>query len=378
MSEGVNRIVVLKKEQFDVVYHQLGVNPRIDKDYIYDLYLDATNNAQAMMDANVLGRFIPLNPIVLILYLVHECGYLLDATNKTCEELKKNDIFHQKIVSASLDKYFTNEHLSLRNESAISKYMPQISTPTIYLNFIIGALNRYAKKSPKETLIIDIMKKGFLMMKAIDDLMVNGFATEAFSTWRTLHETECILKLLDSGGQATIDAYLKHMNYAMAFRGAIPSKEKTDEVFVQIKSEMAEHGLKSKDMKKFIEYGWLYSLSPVEEIKLNFRDGVEKVAKLSNYSRIYEMASEIAHSSPILIYSRPNYFFHLTLINMYESFFRMEEMFKKFFMNSASEKEQKHYLLMRKVYLSEMLAIHEHERKLFSTLGKTNPDNSSK
>ena len=53
-------------------------------------------------------------------------------------------------------------------------------------------------------------------------------------------------------------------------------------------------------------------------------------------------------------------------------------MFKKFFMNSASEKEQKHYLLMRKVYLSEMLAIHEHERKLFSTLGKTNPDNSSK
>jgi hypothetical protein len=119
------------------------------------------------------------------------------------------------------------------------------------------------------------------------------------------------LLVLTKYGKPVIDKYLLHMNYAMAFRGLAGDKEKTDAIFTQIKGEMRTFDLKSKDMKRFIEYGWLLKVSALdkaEPVKLNFRDGLEKTAGLKRYAPIYEMSSEIAHSSPLLIYSRREYF----------------------------------------------------------------------
>ena len=63
---------------------------------------------------------------------------------------------------------------------------------------------------------------------------------------------------------------------------------------------MKELELKSKDTKKYIEYGWLTNVKNVleeyPEFKLNFRKGVELIAGLSSYSSLYELSSEIAHS----------------------------------------------------------------------------------
>jgi hypothetical protein len=51
---------------------------------------------------------------------------------------------------------------------------------------------------------------------------------------------------------------------------------------------MKTHDLKSKDMKKFIEYGWLFHLVPQgEPLRLNFRTG-PKTGRLSRYNRAYE------------------------------------------------------------------------------------------
>lgn len=43
--------------------------------------------------------------------------------------------------------------------------------------------------------MIDILHKGFRMCDCIIQLLFSGFETEAFSTWRTLHETECIARI---------------------------------------------------------------------------------------------------------------------------------------------------------------------------------------
>jgi hypothetical protein len=124
-------------------------------------------------------------------------------------------------------------------------------------------LSRYPQGNPNETLVIDVMKKGFSMAQCIVNLLENGYETEAFSTWRTLHENECILQVLVSYGKPVMDAYVNHMKYAVAFRGGLPSKAETDEVFVKIKEGMKENDLKSKDMKRFIEYGWLSAIPDV-------------------------------------------------------------------------------------------------------------------
>ena len=357
--------IKLTKEQFNLLYEQLKVPAQINKDDIFECYDAAFDNAEVLLKNNIFGKALSLNNVVLVLYLVNEYGFYF-SINKNIEN--KEDAL-MKISSIALDKYFTNEHLDYRNDQYTSKFSPAISTIEIYLNFILGILKKFPQKNPKETLLVDMANKAFSVSKAITELIVKGFETEAFSTWRTLHEIECILILVDKYGDKVIQSYLKHMRYALAYRGAIPSVEETDAEFVKIKAEMKDLNLKSKDMKKYIEYGWLTSIQEYkdgENFKFNFRDGVEKLAGLSDYSKIYEMASEIAHSSPLLIYSHPQYYYHSTLIRLYESFFRLEKIFTELYLNRIEKDEAQRYLAMRNVYYSSLGIIYQNESRIFA------------
>ena len=337
----------------------------------FEAALEATTELRE--ESPVISRF-GINFASLTLYICSEHSfYLATHANTKPEALKGNQEYIGFLASVSLDKYFTNEHLAYRMGSLTSRFSPMMSTLDLYLNFILGMLSRYKKNDPQQTLVIDVMNKGFQMAKCVASLLENGFETEAFSTWRTLHENECILHCLIKYGAKVIDGYLAHMRYAMAFRGGLKSKEETDAAFLEIKEKMRSHGLKSKDMKRFIEYGWLYAIDNVESVegfKLNFRDGVQRMAGLSAYSKVYEMSSEIAHSSPLLIYSKKDYFFSLTLLSLYESFFRLEKIFASLYMSSVSAPEKERYLELRKVYHRQLEEAYEFQKKKIASLSK--------
>lgn len=332
-----------------------------------------TMQAYRDMRQGGMGQF-GVNVGTLSLYLVSEHAFYLQ-THPDIDRAKlyEDEQYQSFLASVSLDKYFTNEKLAFRMGSLTSKYSPLMSTLDLYLNFILGMLSRYKRNDPSQTLIVDVMNKGFQMAKCVASLLENGFETEAFSTWRTLHENECILHCLIKYGSKTIDSYLRHMRYALAFRGGVKSKEETDAIFADIKERMRARGLKSKDMKRFIEYGWLYAIDNVdgvENFKLNFRDGVQRMAGLSAYSRVYEMSSEIAHSSPLLIYSKKDYFFSLTLLSLYESFFRLEKIFASLYMSSVTPPEKERYLQLRQVYHRQLEEAYEFQKKKIASLGK--------
>lgn len=337
----------------------------------FEAALDATTELRE--ESPIISRF-GINFASLTLYICSEHSfYLATHASTKMEALKGNQEYIGFLASVSLDKYFTNEHLAYRMGSLTSRFSPMMSTLDLYLNFILGMLSRYKKNDPQQTLVIDVMNKGFQMAKCVTSLLENGFETEAFSTWRTLHENECILHCLLKYGKPIIERYLVHMRYALAFRGGLKTKEETDEEFVKIKSEMRSHDLKSKDMKRFIEYGWLYAIDGVEKqdgFKLNFRDGVQRMAGLSSYSKVYEMSSEIAHSSPLLIYSSKNYFFSLTLLSLYESFFRLEKVFTSLYMSTVSEQERDRYVTMRKLYYHQLLEAYGLQKQRFATASK--------
>ena len=138
----------------------------------------------------------------------------------------------------------------------------------------------------------------------------------------------------------------------------------------QIKNEMNLHNLKSKDFKKFIEYGWLYTIDDFNDetkgYKLNFRDGLQKICGLSAYAKRYEISSEIIHSSPLLIYSRKEYFYYLTLINLYESFFRLESVFVSLLSKRVSKEVMSQYQKMRSLYYLQLQEIHKRELAAFA------------
>jgi hypothetical protein len=202
------------------------------------------------------------------------------------------------------------------------------------LTFMIGLISPYSELNPAKTLLPDLFLKFFSQALGLLRMLNLDLASEAYSNWRTLHEAECVIKLLVEGGKPLQDVYLKHLVYNNAFRHAIPDEKETDKIFAELKSEMSKHGLKSKDMKKFIEYGWLYSSKTYHEsdvsYKLNFRDGLQKAAGLGEYNEWYEMASEMAHSSPIFFYSNNIFFSDLTAVNLSDITIRSIKYFKNY------------------------------------------------
>lgn len=364
----------IQEQDYFKLLKALAIPESAGWDFLYDLFEECSEGEGEIKKDNPMVASIAVNPVQLTMYLANEhLFYLALNPDKTVQSLAEDPKYHQLIGSVALDKYYTNEHLAYRMGSYASRFNPTISTIDLYLNFILGMMTRYRKNDPKETLLVDVMEKGFQMAKCVSSLLENGFETEAFSTWRTLHENECILTVLVRYGEPVMNRYLAHMRYALAFRGSLKSKEETDACFVEIKDGMRAAGLKSKDMKRYIEYGWLLAVPDVTSIpnfKLNFRDGVERVAKLSDYSKVYEMSSEIAHSSPLLIYSNKEYFHHFTLINLYESFFRLEKFFTSLYMATVGEEEKAAYVRMRALYTNELQAAYRYERMQLQRLAR--------
>ena len=243
----------------------------------------------------------------------------------------------------------------------------------MYLNFMLNIVKEYKKNDPQSTLISDLLMKSLTISRCILENLLSGYETEAFSSWRTLHECECTLMLLDKHGEPLINNYLKHMNYGFAFNDTFKDKEKQTEVFNAMKEEMRARDLKSKDIRKYIEYGWLYPIVPEgdETFKLNFRDGLEKLAGLSSYAKRYEISSEIIHSTPLLIYSNKEYFYYMTLLSLYESFFRLEKVFVSLFSKRVSQEQMNKYMQMRNVYYSQLIIIHKKELERFKGLQKS-------
>lgn len=363
------KVNALKKEDFLKIVEDLKIPESIDVDYLFDVYETCCGAIEDVSKMSELSNFTPVNHVVLILYIVNEYIFSLENEAKDVPNFKTDEEFFNKIASRCADKYITNEQLNYKSGSFLNRFNPNISTLELYSNFVLRSLSVYnPTNSQANKLVKDMLEKAFKMIKCVDSLLVQGFETEAFSTWRTLHENECILLCLVKYPNELFKLYFKHITYALAYRGQIKDKDETDKIFVQIKDEMKSYDLKSKDMKKYIEYGYLFGVPGAklnETFKLNFRDGVQSVAGLSNYSKVYETASEIAHSSPLLLYSRRDYFFNLTILNVYETFFRIETIFASLYSSYIKEEELKKYIQLRNMYLKQLKTIYENLKQNF-------------
>lgn len=269
--------------------------------------------------------------------------------------------------------------------STLSPYSPVNTTLKALLVHLINLNSPLAQNDPQKTLVIDLFDRIFRKAHGTLKMLSMGLGNEAYASWRTLHEAECILYLLVKDGKPLEEAYIRHIVYNNAFRESIDDQNRVDEIFVQMKAEMKEHGLKAKDMKKFIEYGWLYSSSSykrlvkdselfnkyaveskvaagqkavfalgpgplpsssdyeefqerksvlaswdhdkLKDFKLNFRDGIEEMAGLSRYSDWYETASEVTHSSAVFFYANDQFFFDLSTVALYQLSLRIADLY---------------------------------------------------
>lgn len=248
-------------------------------------------------------------------YLIRGCT----STDQKREKVSQNEVRSAAEMIAReyqllTDYRYSQSKKGLSSNSDLSFSIEMIVTKMITL------VSPLATKTPPSSLMPDLFEKFFSQALGLLKMLNLNLAAQAYSIWRTLHEAECVIKLLVEGGQELQSIYYRHMVYNNAFHHVLPSKEETDALFVEIKANMAKHGLKSKDMKKYIEYGWLYGCKTFHEedvnYKLNFRNGLQLAADLGQYNEMYEMASEVAHSSPFFFYSNTSFYEDLTIYNL--------------------------------------------------------------
>ena len=367
----MSNIVLLQREQFDRVVGLLNNAKEIDLDTVYKIYQTTTEGIQDLVDNNILSGIRNINPLDIIYYCVGE--YLYTAAYRSPEErakLREDEKYITSMASVVSDKYLSLSMFNHVERKLANKYIPPISSLNLYLNFMLNILQCYKKNDPKVTLISDLLMKSVSISRCILSLIIDGYETEAYSSWRTLHECECTLLLLDKYKDPLISRYLKHMQYGIVYKNENLEDEQGNKLFAEMKEEMRELDLKSKDIKKYIEYGWLYEIPGVKEdpnFKLNFKDGLEKLAELPMYYARYEMSSEIIHSTPMLIYSNKEYFYFMSLLSVYESFFRLEKVFVSLFAKNVSKEQMNAYIQMRQVYYSQLVNIHKREFARFKS-----------
>ena len=366
-------INMLTKEQVAHIIQNTRLNISIDVDYVFDVYEMANEVIDMLNQQNTQIEVKEVNQFDLLLYCLGEFYYsVVRLSKEEYEMFKQNEDYPSSMASVAADKYLSLSIFNHVERKLTNRFLPPASSLNMYINFMLNIVTGYKKNDPQSTLISDLLMKSLTISRCILENLLNGYETEAFSSWRTLHECECTLILLDKYGEPLINNYLKHMNYGLAFNNAIPDKTRQDEIFYAMKDEMKGYELKSKDIRKYIEYGWLYQIVEKgdETFKLNFRDGLEKLAGLSQYARRYEISSEIIHSTPLLIYSNKEYFYYMTLLSLYESFFRLEKVFVSLFSKRVSEDQMRQYNEMRKVYYSQLVVIHNRELEYFQVLTK--------
>ena len=370
----------IDKATFDRVLEILHTPSYVDRVFLYSIYDTCIDIINQFNEDDALAGLRNINQVELINYCIGEYLYTFGGTDeKVKQELIELENESGRLSSVVADKFLSLSYFSHNEGAFTNRYLPSVSSLNLYLNFILNIINNYEKNDPVSTLITDLLNKSVSIARCVLNQLVDGYETEAFALWRTLHECECTLVILEKYGEVMIQSYLKHMGYALAYSGVIKDKEEVDKTFVQIKEEMKSHDLKSKDMKKFIEYGWLYAVPGVSqtELKLNFRDGLQKLAGLENYNKTYLMSSEIIHSTPLLVYSDKQYFFYTTLLNLYESFFRLEKVFVSLFVTRVNKEQLESYKNMRNVYYSQLIAIHQRESKTYiNILSKRNHTSS--
>lgn len=363
MDNKINRI--LSKEECDRLVDNLSSSSQLNKEFIYKVYSYTNEAIQQISDTNMLINSPVINPIELIYYVIGEYLYSVSyQKEENITSLLENEDYLSSMAGVIADKYLSLSMFNHAERKIANRYLPPMSSLNIYLNFILNILQNYRKNDPLSTLIADMLMKSVSISRSILTLLISGYETEAFSVWRTLHECECALVVLEKYGNPLINRYLIHMQYGIVFKNGNKEDERGNKIFSDMKKEMQALGLKSKDIKKYIEYGWLYEIPGVKEdpeFKLNFRDGLEKIAGLSAYTNRYELSSETVHVTPMLIYSNKEYFYFITLISLYESFFRLEKVFVSLFSKRVDEATMKQYEELRKVYYAQLVNIHKRE-----------------
>lgn len=371
-SNDNEMITQIDEHLFEVFWETYGNKINLNKDFIKRVYLACDLKYKNLIADSSVSDALLKNVGVydMVNYICAEhMFHLRMVKNELKEQFEKDENYFNQLVNICYDKLIINEFRSVDSKAVISKYSVETSVLEMFINrlFIMLSQAKINPNSAKQNLSADIFAKCFMLVKSTLNQLCEGLETEAMSSWRTFHELFCVLRVIAKGDEKVSDAYYRHLRYGEYNRGEIKDEQEIAKIQQDMEKDMQELEVKKANKEKFINYGWIhwaYKRYNDEEVKMNFLGGLQKVADLTSYKKYYEIASDVTHSTPLLVYANKTKLTTTTLKITYEQFFLMETMFVNWCINELKidpneNKALKDYLIFKKIYKAKIEIIYQ-------------------
>ena len=210
-----------------------------------------------------------------------------------------------------------NEHLNVEKISNTSVYSPEIAAYNMACSYSLYILGSFKGQDRRMNGINNLFKKSMVTIKSVINLLAAGNSCDAVILWRHLHELECVLVVLCTKGEGLFFQYIKHMEYFDMEEN--PNAEALQQ---RLSEECKAFGVKERNA--FINYGWLEYVEGFKEVfgkeyRLNFKDGLQKIAGQSARHAAYASASKILHPSAWVVTIRDDKFYKFTVFELFRS-----------------------------------------------------------
>lgn len=372
MPTSEEMIIKLDGNLFEVFWNTYGEQLKLNKEFIKRVFLAVDiKYKNRISDGSVADALLKnVGVFDMVNYICAEHKFHLSMFKpETWQDLENDEKYFNQLVNICYDKLFINEFRSIDPRAVISKYSVETSLLTMFVNrmFVVLGQVKLDPQSAKQKLQADIFAKCLMLIKSTLNQLCDGLETEAMSSWRTFHELICVLCVITKGDEKVAQAYFRHLKYGAYSRGEITDEKEVESILASMEKDMLALEVKKANKEKFINYGWIhwaYKRYNDEEVKMNFLGGLQKVADLTEYKKYYEIASDVTHSTPLLVYANKTNLTTTTLKITYELFFKLETMFINWLaedlkVNPSTEKYLYDYLMFKKMYKPKVEIIYQ-------------------
>ena len=365
-------ITQIDENLFEVFWSTYGKKINLNKSFIKKVFLAVDIRYKKLIaDSSVSDALLKnLGIYDMVNYICAEHMFHLSLVKEEVRsKMESDEKYFEQLVNVCYDKLIINEFRSIEAKAVISKYNVETSLLTMFVNrmFVLLGQVKINPNSAKQKLQADIFAKCFMLIKSTIEQLCEGLETESMSSWRTFHELLCVLCVITKGDEKVSEAYFRHLTYGSFNRGEIKDPKEIEKILANMEKDMQALEVKKANKEKFINYGWIhwaYKRYKDEEVKMNFLGGLQKVADLTAYKKYYEIASDVTHSTPLLVYANKTNLTTTTLKITYELFFVIETMFVNWFINElnlspTNYKPLNDYLMFKKVYKPKVEIIYK-------------------
>lgn len=241
-------------------------------------------------------------------------------------KIEHDEKYRECLVRDVAVNMIINEHLNVEKLSLTAEYSPEIAAFNMACSYSLFVLSSFLGDDKRMNGINNLFKKSMITIKSVIKLLAVGNSCDAVILWRHLHELECVLLVLNNADDTMFFKYIKHLEYMN-----METAPNYDELQARLSEESKRYGVKERNA--FINYGWLLYVPGFreqlgKEYRLNFKEGLQRLAGQSERHPSYASASKILHPSAWVVTVKDDKFYKFTLFELYRSLVNLVEQIK--------------------------------------------------